>query len=201
MRFVPELALNGPLGLQPCLLSRRGVTKLLDFKSSCVIKNRRKASNIKVLKFIDQNSALGCLSDKSLTKKQHQGNISQHIYRYVSMCVMFSLAARTVQRSSNILLPLFPLGPAKQHVTLSPLQFLLPYQLIPNTQLLCMCVGVFFPLHLGTECSHSVYFFVFYVLVASSNCPSVVFLCTQGYLHITSHYIPQCTKKHISYSS
>ncbi len=119
----------------------------------------------------------------------------------VSTCVIFSLAARTVQRSSNILLPLFPLGPAKQHVTLSPLQFLLPYQLIPNTQLLCMCVGVFFPLHLGTECSHSVYFFVFYVLVASSNCPSVIFLCTQGYLHITSHYIPQCTKKHISYSS
>ncbi len=160
---------------------------VLDFKSSCVIKNRRKASNIKVLKFIDQNSALGCPSDQSLTKKQHQGNISQHIYRYVSTCVIFSLAARTVQRSSNILLPLFPLGPAKQHVTLSPLQFLLPYQLIPNTQLLCMCVGVFFPLHLGTECSYSVYFSVFYVLVASSN--------------ITSHYIPQCTKKHISYSS
>ncbi len=84
---------------------------LLDFKSSCVIKNRRKASNIKVLKFIDQNSALGCPSDQSLTKKQHQGNISQHIYRYVSTCVIFSLAARTVQRSSNILLPLFPLGP------------------------------------------------------------------------------------------
>ncbi len=60
---------------------------MLDFKSSCVIKNRRKASNIKVLKFIDQNSALGCLSDKSLTKKQHQGNISQSIYRYcVDLC-------------------------------------------------------------------------------------------------------------------
>ncbi len=29
----------------------------------------------------------------------------------VSTCVIFSLAARTVQRSSNILLPLFPLGP------------------------------------------------------------------------------------------
>ncbi len=64
-----------------------GVTKLLDFKSSCVIKNRRKASKVKVLKFIDQNSALGCLSDKSLTKKQHQGNISQSIYRYcVDLC-------------------------------------------------------------------------------------------------------------------
>ncbi len=60
---------------------------LLDFKSSCVIKNRRKASKVKVLKFIDQNSALGCLSDKSLTKKQHQGNISQSIYRYcVDLC-------------------------------------------------------------------------------------------------------------------
>ncbi len=84
---------------------------MLDFKSSCVIKNRRKASNIKVLKFIDQNSALGCLSDQRLTKKQHQGNISQSIYRYVSTCVIFSLAARTVQRSPNILLPLFPLCP------------------------------------------------------------------------------------------
>ncbi len=63
------------------------VCVVLDFKSSCVIKNRRKASNIKVLKFIDQNSALGCLSDKSLTKKQHQGNISQSIYRYcVDLC-------------------------------------------------------------------------------------------------------------------
>ncbi len=30
--------------------------QLLDFKSSCVIKNRRKASNIKVLKFINQKS-------------------------------------------------------------------------------------------------------------------------------------------------
>ncbi len=29
----------------------------------------------------------------------------------VSTCVIFSLAARTVQRSPNILLPLFPLGP------------------------------------------------------------------------------------------
>ncbi len=73
---------------------------LLDFKSSCVIKNRRKASKVKVLKFIDQNSALGCLSDQRLTKKQHQGNISQHIYRYVSTCVVFSLAARTVQPAS-----------------------------------------------------------------------------------------------------
>ncbi len=59
----------------------------------------------------EQRSALGCLSDQRLTEKQHQGNISQHIYRYVSTCVIFSLAARTVQRSSNILLPLFPLGP------------------------------------------------------------------------------------------
>ncbi len=144
---------------------------------------------------------LGCFSDKSLTKKQPQENISQRIYRYVSTCVIFSLAARTVQRSSNQHSPPFvPLGPAKQHVTLSPLQFLLPYQLIPNTQLLCMCVGVFFPLHLGTECSHSVYFFVFYVLVASSNCPSVVFsLHTRLLTH--THPIPQCTKKHISYSS
>ncbi len=60
---------------------------LLDFKSSCVIKNRRKASKVKVLKFIDQNSALGCFPDQRLTKKQHQGNISQHIYRYcVNLC-------------------------------------------------------------------------------------------------------------------
>ncbi len=132
---------------------------MLDFKSSCVIKNRRKASNIKVLKFIDQNSALGCFSDKSLTKKQQQGNISQSIYRYVSTtCIIFSLAARTVQRSSNILLPLFPWV-------------------------------------LGTECSHSVYFFVFYVLVAFSNCPSVIFLCTQGYLHTHTqfHNVPKNT--------
>ncbi len=50
----------------------------------------------------EQRSALGCLSDQRLTEKQHQGNISQHIYRYVSTCVIFSLAARTVQRSSNI---------------------------------------------------------------------------------------------------
>ncbi len=54
---------------------------LLDFKSSCVIKNRRKASNIKVLKFIDQNSALGCFSDKSLTKKQQPKAFSQDIYK------------------------------------------------------------------------------------------------------------------------
>ncbi len=56
------------------------VQRLLDFKSSCVIKNRRKASNIKVLKFIDQNSALGCFSDKSLTKKQQPKAFSQDIY-------------------------------------------------------------------------------------------------------------------------
>ncbi len=114
----------------------------------------------------------------------------------MSPCVIFSVAARTVQCSSNQHSPPFvPLGPAKQHVTLSPIQFLLPYQLIPNTQLLCMCVGVFFPLHLGTECSHSVYFFVFYVLVASSNCPSMVFLCTQGYLHTHTqfHNVPKNT--------
>ncbi len=89
---------------------------LLDFKSSCVIKNRRKASNIKVLKFIDQNSALGCPSDQSLTKKQHQGNISQSIYRYVSTCVIFSLAARNrptlLQHSS----PFVPFGSLVQNV-------------------------------------------------------------------------------------
>ncbi len=113
----------------------------------------------------EQRSAQGCLSDQRLTEKQHQGNISQHIYRYVSTCVIFSLAARTVQPAS------------------------------PTFFSLCSLWV------LGTECSHSVYFFVFYVLVASSNCPSVIFLCTQGYLPITSHYIPQCTKKHISYSS
>ncbi len=48
----------------------------------------------------EQRSALGCLSDQRLTEKQHQGNISQHIYRYVSTCVIFSLAARTVQPAS-----------------------------------------------------------------------------------------------------
>ncbi len=101
-----------------------------------MIKNRRKASNIKVLKFIDQNSALGCFSDKSLTKKQHQGNFSQHIYRYcVDLCIIFSLAARTVQRSSNILLPLFPLCPW--------------YRMFSQCVLLCLlCACSFFKLPL-----------------------------------------------------
>ncbi len=66
------------------LLPSRGIprrSQVLDFKSSCVIKNRRKASNIKVLKFIDQNSALGCFSDKSLTKKQQPKAFSQDIYK------------------------------------------------------------------------------------------------------------------------
>ncbi len=100
-----------------------------------MIKNRRKASNIKVLKFIDQNSALGCFSDKSLTKKQHQGNFSQHIYRYVSSASCFSLTARTVQRSSNILLPLFPLGPW--------------YRMFSQCVLLCLlCACSFFKLPL-----------------------------------------------------
>ncbi len=139
-----------------------------------------------MLKFIDQNSALGCFSDKSLTKKQHQGNFSQHIYRYcVDLCIIFSLAARTVQPASPSLFS----SSCKTCDSL-PLQFLLPYQLIPNTQLLCMCVGVFFPLHLGTECSHNVYFFV----LASSNCPSVVFLCSQGYLH--THHSTMYQKTH-----
>ncbi len=139
-----------------------GVTKLLDFKSSCVIKNRRKASKVKVLKFIDQNSALGCLSDQRLTKKQHQGNISQSIYRYVSTCVIFSLAARTVQRSSNILLPLFPLGPW--------------YRMFSQCVLLCLlCACSFFKLPLCDFSLHT---------------------------RLLTHYvIPQCIKKHISYSS
>ncbi len=35
----------------------------------------------------EQRSALGCLSDQRLTEKQHQGNISQSIYRYcVDLC-------------------------------------------------------------------------------------------------------------------
>ncbi len=45
-----------PLRFTALFFDHVGVTKLLDFKSSCVIKNRRKASNIKVLKFIDQKS-------------------------------------------------------------------------------------------------------------------------------------------------
>ncbi len=57
-----------------------------------------------------------------------------------------------------------------------------------HSTVMYVCGGIF-PLHLGTECSHSVYFFVFYVLAASSNCPSVFFLCTQGYPHflLSSH--------------
>ncbi len=43
---------------------------------------------------------------------------------------------------------------------------------------------------LGMECSHSVYFFV----LASSNCPSVVFLCSQGYLH--THHSTMYQKTH-----
>ncbi len=83
----------------------------------------------------EQRSALGCLSDQRLTEKQHQGNISQHIYRYVSTCVIFSLAARTVQRSSNILLPLFPLGPW--------------YRMFSQCVLLCfLCACSFFKLPL-----------------------------------------------------
>ncbi len=70
-----------PLRFTALFFDHVGVTKLLDFKSSCVIKNRRKASNIKVLKFIDQNSALGCFSDKSLTKKQQPKAFSQDIYK------------------------------------------------------------------------------------------------------------------------
>ncbi len=104
----------------------------------------------------------------------------------VSTCVSSS---RWPPEPSNQHLLLCSPAPAK-HVTLSPLQFLLPYQLIPNTQLLCMCVGVFFPLHFGTECSHNVYFFV----LASSNGPSVVFLCSQGYLH--THHSTMYQKTH-----
>ncbi len=70
-----------PLRFTALFFDHVGVTKLLDFKSSCVIKNRRKASNIKVLKFIDQNSALGCPSDQSLTKKQQPKAFSQDIYK------------------------------------------------------------------------------------------------------------------------
>ncbi len=69
-----------PLRFTALFFDHVGVTKLLDFKSSCVIKNRRKASNIKVLKFIDQNSALGCFSDKSLTKKQPRNTFLQSLY-------------------------------------------------------------------------------------------------------------------------
>ncbi len=45
-----------PLRFTALFFDHVGVTKLLDFKSSCVIKNRRKASNIKVLEFINQKS-------------------------------------------------------------------------------------------------------------------------------------------------
>ncbi len=65
-----------------------------------------------------------------------------------------------------------------------------------HSTVMYVCGGIF-PLHLGTECSHSVYFFVFYVLAASSNCPSVVFLCTQGYslthTHTQFHNVPKNT--------
>ncbi len=53
---------------------------IVGLQTSCVIKNLRKASNIKVLKFIDQNSALGCLSDQRLTKNQPRKTFSQNIY-------------------------------------------------------------------------------------------------------------------------
>ncbi len=70
--FEKQIELKTEKTVKKCLL--------LDFKSSCVIKNRRKASNIKVLKFIDQNSALGCFSDKSLTKKQPRNTFLQSLY-------------------------------------------------------------------------------------------------------------------------
>ncbi len=115
----------------------------------------------------------------------------------VSTCVIFSLAARTVQPASPSLFS----SSCKTTCDSLPPSVSTPLSTdTKHSTVMYVCGGIF-PLHLGTECSHSVYFFVFYVLVASSNYPSVVFLCTQGYLHITSHYIPQCTKKHISYSS
>ncbi len=179
MRSVPELALNGTA--LSSITSGSPNCGTSNCPACSKIEGGFKSQSIEIY-WSEQRSALGCLSDQRLTEKQHQGNFSQHIYRYcVDLCIIFSLAARTVQPASPSLFS----SSCKTCDSL-PLQFLLPYQLIPNTQLLCMCVGVFFPLHLGTECSHNVYF-VFYVLVASSN--------------ITSHYIPQCTKKHISYSS
>ncbi len=51
---------------------------VLDFKSSCVIKNRRKASNIKVLKFIDQNSARWVVSQ---TRVLQRSNNQKHFHR------------------------------------------------------------------------------------------------------------------------
>ncbi len=84
--------------------------------------------------------------------------------------------------------------------SLSPLQFLLPYQLIPNTQLLCICVGVFSHFTLVQN--------VLTVCTLFSMClqllqtaPLWFFSCTQGYSLTHTHPISQCTKKHISYSS
>ncbi len=72
----------------------------------------------KVLKFINQKSSKFSWvvsQTRVLQRSNNQENISQSIYRYVSTCVIFSLAARTVQRSSNQHSPPFvPLGPAKQ---------------------------------------------------------------------------------------
>ncbi len=112
------------------------------------------------------------------------------------MCVIFSLAARTVQRSFNQHSPPFvPFGSCKTTCDCLPPSVSAPLSTdTKHSTVMYVCGGIF-PLHLGTECSHSVYFFVFYVLVASSNCPSVVFLCTQGYLHTHTqfHNVPKNT--------
>ncbi len=134
-----------------CIFNLLYIYTLLDFKSSCVIKNRRKASKVKVLKFIDQNSAARwVVSQTNVSQRNNTRAIFHNIF--IDMCQLVSFS-RWPPEPSNA----------------------------PPTFFSLCSLWV-----LGTECSHSVYFFV-YVLVASSN--------------ITSHYIPQCTKKHISYSS
>ncbi len=151
--FRPGIGPQCTLGLQPCSsITSRGhqivglQIVLRDQKS----KEGFKYQSVEIY-WSEISTVLGWPQARRLTKDQHQGNFSQHIYRYVSTCVSSS---RWPPEPSNA----------------------------PPTFFSLCSLWV-----LGTECSHSVYFFVFDVLVASSN--------------ITSHYIPQCTKKHISYSS
>ncbi len=110
-----------PLRFTALFFDHVGVTKLLDFKSSCVIKNRRKASNIKVLKFIDQNSAARwVVSQTNVLQRNNTRAIFHNIFiDIVSTCVSSS---RWPPEPSNQHLLLCSPAPAK-HVTLSPFSF------------------------------------------------------------------------------
>ncbi len=129
----------GPLGLQPC-------SSITSGSPNCWTSNRPAWSKIegrlahvkKVLKFINQKSSKfsWVVSQTRVLQRSNTRAIFHKVFiDIVSICVIFSLAARTVQRSSNILLPLFPLGPW--------------YRMFSQCVLLCLlCACSFFKLPL-----------------------------------------------------